>query len=267
MNLKLKRIKFIRLSALFLLLASACTTSPSVAGSPTPAPVSPTLPASPTSTPPSATPDPTETPLPTASATPVIEVCFPLAGHSAADLPVILSQGFIPPAPGKDDGHHGIDLVSYVNNRMTTGMPVLASLPGAVAAVIRDRPPYGEAVLVETTYEQIPADFIERNEISPGESLYLLYAHLQNLPDLQTGQAIQCGQPLGETGLTGFTGGPHLHFETRSGPPGITFESMAFYSTSASEQETQNYLAWRTSDLFRMLDPLPLIQPTLPPGN
>lgn len=201
-----------------------------------------------------------ETPVPTPTAAPPVEVCFPLAGYSATDLPAILSQVFIPPAPGKDDGHHGIDLASYTSGRMSIGVPVQAALPGKVAAIIHNRPPYGDAILVETTIAQVPVHFVETNKITSEQSLYLLYAHLQNMPALQVGQDIPCGMLLGETGLTGYTGGPHLHLETRSGPPGVTFESMAFYETSITPAESKNYTTWRMSGLFTLHDPLPLLQ-------
>ena len=96
---------------------------------------------------------------------------------------------------------------------MAEGTPVLAALSGKIAGIAQNRPPYGNAVIMETPFAQIPAHVIENQSIPEGASLYTLYAHLQNLQPLQIGQTMECGQPLAEAGLTGFTGGPHLHFE------------------------------------------------------
>jgi murein DD-endopeptidase MepM/ murein hydrolase activator NlpD len=116
-------------------------------------------------------------------------------------------------------------------------------------------------VIVETPFERLPAALIARQNIPGGDSLYTLYAHLQNLQDLKTGQAVECGQQLAETGLTGFTGGPHLHFETRWGPAGTTFESMAYYKADETPEESANYVKWRMSGVFHLFDPLELLLP------
>ena len=48
-------------------------------------------------------------------------------------------------------------------------------------------------------------------------SYQTLYAHLRTDPVVGTGQAVGAGQMLGELGNTGFSTGPHLHFEIRLG--------------------------------------------------
>jgi hypothetical protein len=50
----------------------------------------------------------------------------------------------------------------------------------------------------------------------------------------------------------------HLHLETRLGKAGETFSGMAFYTTSASVEEMENYVRWRTSGDFRHFDPMNL---------
>jgi len=166
----------------------------------------------------------------------------------------------MPDGAYKDDAHHGVDLGYYTRDgKLFTGTPVLAALEGTLAAVIHDRPPYGNMLMVETPFDRIPSWVIESQHIPVGNSLYTLYAHLQALPALSTGQAVHCGEQLAQTGLTGFTGGPHLHFETRWGPAGIVFASMSYYRADATPQELANYQEWRMSGIFHLFDPITLL--------
>jgi murein DD-endopeptidase MepM/ murein hydrolase activator NlpD len=95
--------------------------------------------------------------------------------------------------------------------------------------------------------------------MSAGESLYLLYAHLNLPPPVALGEAIAACQPLGEVGMSGNTDIPHLHLEMRLGPAGTVFESMRFYDTRASIEEMENYVLWRTSGVYRHFDPMFLL--------
>ena len=47
-----------------------------------------------------------------------------------------------------------------------------------------------------------------------GWGVYTLYGHLLAL-DVQPGQAIGAGEPVGRVGNTGLSTGPHLHWEVR----------------------------------------------------
>jgi len=194
-------------------------------------------------------------------------MCSPLAVQPLDKLAEIVTQPFAMPrvmADGtyKDDAHHGVDLGFYTRDgKKFTGTPVLAAFDGKIAAVIHDRPPYGNMIILETAFEAIPAKVIASQKITPGDSLYTLYAHLQNLQPLSLGQQVKCGQQLAETGLTGFTGGPHLHFETRWGPANTTFPAMAFYRADETPEESKNYTLWRMSGSFKLFNPLELLAP------
>lgn len=197
---------------------------------------------------------------------PPVVLCSPLAVQPLEKLAEIITQPFAMPrvlAEGKysDDAHHGVDLGYYTRNGQTfTGTPVLAALNGQIAALVNDRPPYGNAVVLETSFEQIPPALTRREAIPAGSSLYTLYAHLQNVEPLRLGQSVACGQRLAETGLTGFTGGPHLHFETRWGPAGRAFaEGMAYYRADTSQAERANYETWRMSGQFHLFDPMEML--------
>ena len=200
-------------------------------------------------------------------------VCSPLAVQPLEKIREIVTQPFIMPrilAGGlySDDAHHGVDLGYYTRGGVKfTGTPVLAALEGVVAAVIHDRPPYGNMIILETRFENLPGAVITSQKIPEGDSLYTLYAHLQNLEPLKTGQAVRCGQQLAETGLTGFTGGPHLHFETRWGPAGTIFAAMAFYRADITPIEMENYKLWRMSGQFHLFNPLELLAPQSAKGT
>jgi murein DD-endopeptidase MepM/ murein hydrolase activator NlpD len=64
--------------------------------------------------------------------------------------------------------------------------------------------PYGIAVAIRH-------DFGYANE-----TLYTLYAHLDS-ESVKVGERVESGDVLGRVGETGFTTGPHLHFEVRLG--------------------------------------------------
>ena len=47
-----------------------------------------------------------------------------------------------------------------------------------------------------------------------------MYAHLSRI-GVSTGQGVVAGTPVGAVGSTGFSTGPHLHFELRMGTAAI----------------------------------------------
>jgi murein DD-endopeptidase MepM/ murein hydrolase activator NlpD len=268
-------------AALFLFLLAGCSApvlstpgtpplersipqvSPPVASTVTDSP-SPPPPATSTPNPyftPSATPrDATQTPTPL----PAFRFCSPLAEHTLKDLEEILTNPFNPPPPGKDGGHHGVDFAYYRRgDRLSIlGVPVDSVMAGQVAAAIQNRIPYGNMVIVETSVGGLPEELVRRLKIPAGQSLYLLYAHMNAAPRVEIGQDLECGQALSEVGNTpkGWSSDPHLHLEVRIGPPGAVFEGMVFYDTGATLQEMENYRRWRMSGEFQMIDPMALLR-------
>lgn len=138
------------------------------------------------------------------------------------------------------------------------GEPLQAVLPGVVAASIDDHYPYGNMIIIETPRSALPVDLVEYLQILPGESLYILFAHMDKPPLVDLSEVVKACQPLGEVGMSGNTDIPHLHLETRLGPAGAVFESMRFYDTQATQLEMENYKLWRTSGEFRHFDPMTL---------
>lgn len=218
------------------------------------------------------------------SPTAAFKLCQPLAELASEDLRAAVSNPFNPPAPGSDDPHQGVDLAIQQNGIALDGGRVQAVLPGVVAAVIRDRFPYGNAILIETPFQDLSPDLqllfeppvdptpsvrtsltcplVEGKPFPEGDrrSLYLLYAHLQVIEAPEVGDTIGCGAGLGTVGQSGNALNPHLHLEVRAGPAGARFESLANYVTYASSLEMSNYCLWRVSGVFRLVNPLQVLE-------
>lgn len=188
-------------------------------------------------------------------------LCSPLQHETILTIAEIIGDPYNPPPPGRDERHHGVDFSYYQHAGRDTieGEGVQAILPGEVVARIADRLPYGNMVILETPAERLPAELITYFGIQAGESLYHLYAHMQAPPLVELGEQVSCGQALGTVGMSGYNiANAHLHLETRIGPAGVQFSGMAYYTTSASVEEMENYERWRTSGEFRHFDPMQL---------
>lgn len=275
------------LLGLMIWLSAGCSAAPAVQAEPLPAnpveagqaaPVEPAqdlfiitdTPAqriSPTAAP--ATPLPSASPSPVAlqarqPTQPVYSVCSPLAWESIPELFEIVADPYNPPPENRpEERHHGVDFSHYSRKGHSGigGEPVQAILPGRVAAAIHDRLPYGNMLILETLASDLPDELAGQISLQPFQSLYVLYAHMQNPPQVSVGDWILCGQEIGLVGKTGYNiVNEHLHLETRLGTAGVVFESMAFYTTTASQAELDAYIRWRTSGEFLHFDPMLLFQ-------
>jgi murein DD-endopeptidase MepM/ murein hydrolase activator NlpD len=139
------------------------------------------------------------------------------------------------------------------------GDPLQAILPGRIAAAVHDRPPYGNMLMIEVPFENLPPAVVESIPIPEGQSLYVLYAHLKDAPTQAPGEPVECGTELNRAGTTGAAVAPHLHFETLWGPPGTTFAGMAYYIADATPLELQNYATWHMSGEFHPFNPMLLL--------
>jgi len=213
--------------------------------------------------------------------------CSPIENVALDEITEIISNPFQMPAPGKDDGHHGVDFAFYRFNDMIgmDGLSVNSILPGTVVAVVSDRPPYGNMVIVETPLSDLPSELLPLLNLPEAlptvepfpalycpelpstldwdfnqRSVYLLYAHMKNKPDFKIGDFVSCCQPLGEVGTSGSSVNEHLHLEFRAGPSGARFTSMAHYDNSCTDEEMANYCIWRVSNTFQLIDPIQYIR-------
>ncbi len=238
--------------------------------------------ASPTQTPEITAPA-TQLPSPTPGTSPVHS---PLAEFNFNQLEEIITTPFEAPLSGQDNGHHGIDFAfySYGELQTMTGLPVLSMFDGKVAGIINNRPPYGNAIIIETPTNQLPSNYQEIIDLIPTPkliqpdprlycpdltnsqfnpqtyALYLLYAHLDQPVEIPIGTAVKSGDAIGAVGNTGYSGNAHLHLEMRLGPEEVQFPMMAHYINNASQEEMKNYCLWRVSSLFSLIDPTLLLQ-------
>ena len=217
----------------------------------------------------------------------LLRICSPFKGFSYEKLTEAVSNQYTAPPPGSDDPHEGVDLAVMDNQRIGyAGEEVHAVTNGRVAGVIKDRFPYGNAVFIETPYDFIdesiaadlgipvltfappnyaplfcPGDSLNFFQDPDGEqSLYLVYAHLLDSPEINVGDVVECGDIIGRVGSTGNALNPHLHLEVRTGPTGQVFDSMAHYENSASLEEMGAYCSWRISGTFQLMDPMKLLK-------
>ena len=86
-------------------------------------------------------------------------------------------------------GHAGLDIAA------PWGAPVRAAAAGRVAVATRAGGAYGTLVVIDH-----------------GDGLRTVYAHLSQL-NVDPGESVERGELLGLVGSTGFSTGPHLHFE------------------------------------------------------
>ena len=213
----------------------------------------------------------TNLPVATSTTTPIqinitnlvtFTLCSPLESIKLHVLPEIISSPYAPPPPGHDERHQGVDFAYFRRGGRASisGDGVQSVLPGYVAAVVLDRFPFGNMTIIETERSALPEELAQNLGVEPGESLYLLYAHMAQPPHFELDQHVHSCQILGHVGTTGNSGGAHLHLETRIGPSGQRFVDMAYYDLTATASERVNYLLWATSGTFRHFDPMVLLE-------
>lgn len=100
--------------------------------------------------------------------------------------------------------HTGVDLAA------STGTAILAADSGTVSAVKYDAGGYGYYVL-----------------ISHGGGLFTLYGHC-SATYVSAGQSVSKGQKIAAVGSTGYSTGPHLHFEVRTN--GVRVDPLPYIS-------------------------------------
>jgi murein DD-endopeptidase MepM/ murein hydrolase activator NlpD len=121
---------------------------------------------------------------------------------------VVAWSGTVPSSAKRGTGIFGWPVSGYITQRyseahpaadigVVVGTPVKAADSGYVAVVGRSDTGYGLYVLVDH-----------------GNGFQTLYAHFSMIY-VEVGQSVTKGQPLGASGNTGKSTGPHLHFEIK----------------------------------------------------
>lgn len=116
---------------------------------------------------------------------------------------------------GQYEVHHGVDF-----DRNPIGVAVFAVGDGTIVSAGDDRQPlcgekgqtacgrflnfYGFVAIIQLAHPY------------RGQTLYALYGHMSRV-DVQVGQQVKQGDPIGAVGMTGIAIGPHIQFEIRSG--------------------------------------------------
>lgn len=108
----------------------------------------------------------------------------PITQHQGARIPVYAKFGL-------RKGHNGIDLFAPLNSE------IYAAHPGEVTRISFSPTGYGWNVRVTNG------------------SYTTIYAHLKGNTQVSVGDVVAAGDLLGYSGDTGWSSGPHLHFELR----------------------------------------------------
>lgn len=104
------------------------------------------------------------------------------------------------------DGHRGYDSMIRSFREQAVGVPIFAVLDGQVVNAHDGEPDQN------TAWVDVPANFVM---LDHGGGFYALYWHMKRgSVAVQPGQMVTAGTQIGLTGSSGFSTGPHLHFES-----------------------------------------------------
>lgn len=113
--------------------------------------------------------------------------------------PIPISQGYKGKFSHKGLGAYALDFP------MPWGTPILASRGGVIVEVINDR--------VASGIRTGESEGDNRVVIEHVDGTFAIYAHLRHGGPARVGRRVESGELIGLSGDTGFSTGPHLHFE------------------------------------------------------
>lgn len=123
---------------------------------------------------------------------------FPTAGSVVGNVGPRIN-----PYNGTSGCHTGADIAAGM------GTPIVAARPGTVVSVEgEDGNAYGNNVVIDH-----------------GDGLSSMYAHMSSMA-VSGGETVAAGQVIGYVGSTGWSTGPHLHFEIHVG--GVPYDPMGW---------------------------------------
>ncbi len=116
---------------------------------------------------------------------------------------------------GQYEVHHGVDF-----DRNPIGVPVFAVGNGTIVTAGDDRQPLcgdkGQTICGRFLNFYGLVTVIQLDQAYRGQTLFALSGHMDRI-DVQVGQRVQRGDPIGAVGMTGIAIGPHIQFEIRVG--------------------------------------------------
>jgi murein DD-endopeptidase MepM/ murein hydrolase activator NlpD len=112
-----------------------------------------------------------------------------------------VTTGYREPGPYWSKGFHpGVDV------GVPVGTPIVAA---------------GDGVVIEAEADGWNSGYGHYVKIDHGNGVFSLYAHMSTVA-VSAGERVTAGTTIGRVGMTGFTTGPHLHWEVRVGSPALT---------------------------------------------
>lgn len=120
---------------------------------------------------------------------------MPFGGHH----PIEISQGYDGRFSHKGASAYALDFP------MPRGTPILAARGGTIVEVIDDE--------VASGVRTGESEGDNRVVVEHADGTFAAYAHLEPGGPARVGQRVQSGDRIGLSGDTGFSTGPHLHFE------------------------------------------------------
>ncbi len=168
------------------------------------------------------TPRPTKTPMPSPTLvptnTPVTVVQHFILGRPVPPDALGLSPArtylYGSTAQNTQAVHHGEEFVN------PAGTPILAVADGEVVTAGDDKEPLCGDTSDQVCGERL--DFygklvvVQLDQTYSGQPLFTMCGHMRRI-DVQIGQHVSAGEPLGTVGASGVAEGPHCHFEVRVG--------------------------------------------------
>lgn len=130
-------------------------------------------------------------------------IALPLSTYTTANA----EEGFLWPAPTSKNitsgfGNRKIALYGY--ERFHTGVDIHGAIGTEILAI-------ADGTVVVSTFDNGWGEYMIINH---GNNILSLYAHM-DCRYIKRGEKVERGQAIGELGNSGFSSGPHLHFEIR----------------------------------------------------
>jgi murein DD-endopeptidase MepM/ murein hydrolase activator NlpD len=140
--------------------------------------------------------------------------CRPVTSDDGWAAPIVggeVTSGF---RTSQRPDHHGVDIAA------PHGTPVFAAAAGRVGTIVCQAALQGIDIGCDRDGSPEVSGcgwYIEilhsAEDPMGGDETMTRYCHLLRRPDLEVGQDVQAGQPIGLVGSSGSSSGPHLHFE------------------------------------------------------